>query len=178
MFIKWLLTCTLASICPLLFAQTSDATIEIEGTKIHPGITVSEALLLFKGKQVSRSDKQLVITRPDRTYQKIIGTLDIENEVVVGVCRPWDYPGETDAELARVLFAAVSGNSKEPSQNAVVETSIERTAKQTIEALLIRIGQRTITITRQEFYDKAPLNNVVSVQECLAKIGWHVGLKD
>ena len=103
------------NLCCSLYAQTSNESIEIEGVQVRPGINVNEALLLLKGKNVRLTDSEILITVPHSigngpALQVIRGTLHIDNETVVSACRPWAYSTSDDSELARVLFAAVSGS--------------------------------------------------------------------
>jgi hypothetical protein len=62
---KWFWACFMfASLCYLLPAQTPNLSIEIAGVQVRPGMTVSQAMLLFKGKHVTRNDTQLWIAEP------------------------------------------------------------------------------------------------------------------
>ena len=164
--------CAFVSICCPVIAQTQPERIEIASVPIRPGISVSEALLLLKGTLVSRDDKHLLIqVQKSGGRVEILGTLYLEKEIVIGACRYWEYSEFTDAELARVLFAAVSGAAKESSQKAVVVTSIEQKPEyqQTNQILRISIGQRTIDVVRMEGHRAVPSAPLTSVEECLWK---------
>jgi hypothetical protein len=189
MLLKWAASSALLAIsCAVVLAQipVSQTQIEIAGVQVQPGITVSEALLLFKGKQVSRFDKGIYIEETvyfaKGTLQSIVGTLHLEKDVVTSACRNWD-PSEDSADLARVLFAAVNASSsKEAATNAILETGVDRAADHTVETLLIRIGQRTIDISRQQGHRpmvNPPYGNAppfVTVEECLSQPGTKVVL--
>ncbi|GEM_PF-3450539 len=164
-------------------AQASEERIEIAGVQVRPGITVDDALLLFQGKQLARHDAELYIevteTFPGgRTLNGVIvGTLYIAKGIVTGACRPWNYSQSSDppdSELARVLFALVNASA---SKEAILETSVQRTVQNTIETLLIRVGHRTIRISRYQTH-VAPnpglvaLPPSVEVEECLFTPGW------
>jgi hypothetical protein len=180
--LKWLWTCVLfLGLGYPLLAQTPNPSIEIEGLQVHPGMTVSEVLLLFKGKQVTREDRELQITVPRATHDRagkelvlaqIRGTLHISNEIVIGACRPWDYSETEDSELARVLFTAVNENRSTPtSQRAILITSVDRKPEWTAESLTIVIGQREIDVTRQEYHLRGAAT-AVNVEECLWQPGY------
>jgi hypothetical protein len=167
----------LTSLCCSLLAQKPDIGIEIEGVQIKPGITVSDALILLKDKDVSRDDNRLLIKVPQTIGQQvlhvIVGTLQINNEIVVGACKPWSYSDPDDSELARVLFGAVNGSSSGPkSQAATITTSVERKPQQTFEVLLIQIGQRVIRVVRSENHGVKGSVVLVDVEECLLRPGW------
>jgi hypothetical protein len=178
-----------------LHAQTSDAWIEIAGVRMRPGITVSDVLVLLEGKQVVRHGSELYV-ETSKTYPGgktlngiIVGTIYLDKDIVTGACKTWDY-GENfdppDSELARVLFAAINASgSNEGTQNAVLETSVDRTARYTAETLLINLGQRSIRVTRTQSH-VAPITPTplmpsvppgVSVDECVWKPGWTMSLK-
>jgi hypothetical protein len=183
---KWLWVCASLAACHPSLGQVPDASIEIDGVQVRTGITASEALLLFKGNRVSRHDKELfIMPGGNKMSAVIVGTLHIDNETIVGACRPWDYfgsadtaKGTSDAELARVLFAAVNGSaSAATSQSATVETGVYRpNAQVTVETLVIQMGQRTISVTRQENH-QGSFPPFVEVEECLYKPGWTRPLK-
>ena len=88
-------------------------------------------------------------------------------------------PFEQPSTRARILAAV---QLKVGQVEAVLETSVERTAQFTAETLLIRIGQRTIRMTRQQTHvaPRPPLDQLsafVEVEECLFKPGWTLKTK-
>lgn len=146
-------------------------------------MTRSNALLLFKGKQATLTDRQItngiadiqiaVPSGQDRNEIKVKGHLHIVDEIVVAACRPWDYAETEDSELARVLFAAVNGSaSAETSQRAILSTSVERKPDGTVEYLTIQIGQREIDVIRKEAHRSGHTLFAVLVNECLFKPGY------
>jgi hypothetical protein len=165
------LCCVLACMAILVSAQTPAESIEIEGVPVHTGISVSEALLLFKGKAITRNEKTLLITVPTKvgtdTLSIIHGKLFITNERVSGVCRPWNYSGSGDSELARVLLAALLGPAPNlTAQPALITTSVDRGSNQTVEDVTFQIGRRTIQLSRQVVHrDNGP--TFTEVEECL-----------
>jgi hypothetical protein len=172
-------------------AQTLGKNIEIAGISIKPGVTLEQALMVFKGPYVSQGkDSQEGMDRVTISTPKalgagkfipvIVGTLHVKNGIVVSACRNWDPQESTDSELARMIFSALTGGASSTKENATVETSITRGVSTTVETVFIHMEGRTVTITRQEDRHAPDIYGhtefaVASVEECVTQPGWNIG---
>jgi hypothetical protein len=173
-------------------AQAFGRNIEIAGISIKPGVTLEQALTAFKGPYVTQGKdsqegmERVTISSPraigdGKTLPVIVGTLHVKNGIVVSACRNWDPQGDTDSELARMIFSAITSGGAGTRESATIETSITRKPDVTVEAVYIHMEGRTVTITREERHDARDAvygrasPTWASVEECSTQPGWSVG---
>lgn len=171
-------------------AQTLGKNIEIAGISIKPGVTLEQALMVFKGPYVSQGkDSQEGMDRVTISSPKalgagkfipvIVGTLHVKNGIVVSACRNWDPQDSTDSELARMIFSALTGGGSGIKEAATIETNITRGVDTTVETVLVHLEGRTVAITRQEDHHAPDIYGhtefaFASVEECVTQPGWNI----